>query len=186
MNHIYNELQFGENWFSYPNLYSRFVKELSNESKIVEVGCWKGKSIAYLAVEIINSDKNIKIDAVDTWLGSNENVHINDAYVKTDSLYELFLNNIKPISYIINPLRMTSLDAAKLYKNESIDVVFIDACHEYQCVKDDIAAWFPKVKHGGYLCGHDYVDHWSEVKKAVDESITQPFETSEDCWIYKK
>ena len=186
MNHIYEQLQFGENWFNYLNLYSRFVKELPNGSKIVEVGCWKGKSLAYLGVEIINSGKDIKIDAVDTWLGSNEGAHINDVYVKTDSLYELFLNNISPISHIINPIRMTSLDAAKLYKNESVDVVFIDACHEYQCVKDDIAAWFPKVKIGGYLCGHDYSGNWPEVKKAVDESITKPFETSEDCWIYKK
>lgn len=69
MNHIYEQPQFGENWFTYPNLYSRFVKELADGSKIVEVGSWKGKSVAYLAVEIINSGKGIKVDAIDTWKG---------------------------------------------------------------------------------------------------------------------
>ena len=187
MNHIYQQPQFGENWFTYPNLYSRFVKELPNGSKIVEVGCWKGKSIAYLGVEIMNSGKDIKVDAIDTWVGSDEPAHISDVYVKTNTLYQLFLGNILPINSVITPIRMTSLDASKLYEDESIDAVFIDACHEYQCVKDDIAAWFPKVKKGGYVSGHDYP--WSsnhDVKRAVDESIPQPFEVTEGCWVYKK
>jgi len=66
MNHIYTQPQFGENWFTYPNLYSRFVQILKDGSTIVEVGSWKGKSTAYLAVEIINSGKNIELHAVDT------------------------------------------------------------------------------------------------------------------------
>jgi hypothetical protein len=188
MNHIYEQPQFGENWFTYPNLYSRFVKELSSGSKIVEVGSWKGKSVAYLGVEIINSGKDIKVDAIDTWGEmDSEKYHTSDVYVKTNTLYQLFLGNISSVSSVVTPIRMTSLDAAKLYEDESIDVVFIDACHEYQCVKDDIAAWFPKVKRGGYVSGHDYP--WSgedAVKRAVDESIPQPFEVTEGCWVYRK
>lgn len=160
--------------------------ELKDGAKIVEVGCWKGKSVAYLAVEVINSGKKIQVDAVDTWLGSNEEPHIKDVYVKTGRLYDLFLTNISPVSHVINPVRMTSIEAAKTYQDSSLDVVFIDACHEYECVKEDIAAWLPKVKSGGYLSGHDYP--WSSgdaVKRAVDESVT-PIEVTEGCWVYKK
>lgn len=183
MEHIYNQPQFGENWFTYPNLYSRFVRELEDGSKIVEVGCWKGKSIAYLAVEVINSGKDIKIDAVDTWKGTpDEEDHQNDVYVKTNKLYELFLSNISPISQVIRPIRMNSVEASTLYEDNSIDVVFIDAGHLYEDVKSDIIAWKPKIKKGGYLAGHDYL--FPSVLKAVNE-IFGPIENSENCWIYK-
>jgi hypothetical protein len=187
MDHIYQQSQFGENWFTFPNLYKRFVNELPNGSKIVEVGVWKGKSVAYLGVEIANSGKDIKVDAVDTWKGSlNEDVHQKDVYVKTDTLYPLFLSNISSLSHIITPIRKASVEASALYEDESLDVVFIDACHTYDCVREDILAWLPKVKKGSYLAGHDYP--WSandEVKRAVD-GLLSPIEVTEGCWVYRK
>lgn len=184
MNHIYNQPQFGENWFTYPNLYSRFVSLLPTGSRMVEVGVWKGKSVAYLAVEIINSGKDIKVDAVDTWLGTpDEQYHQDDPFVKTDTLYPLFLTNISPVSSVVKPIRMASTEAANLYEDNSLDVVFIDAGHTYADVKADIIAWLPKVKKGGYLAGHDY--SWAPpVKKAVDELVS-PVEETEGCWVYR-
>lgn len=186
MEHIYNQPQFGENWFTYPNLYSRFVRELGDGSRIVEVGCWKGKSVAYLAVEVINSGKDIKIDAVDTWKGTpDESHHQQDIYVKTDKLYQLFLSNISSLSDVINPFRMTSVEASLLYEDNSIDVVFIDAGHTYEDVKQDIITWKPKVKKGGYLAGHDYL--LDGVSKAVKETVGSVEFTgaSENCWVYQ-
>ena len=57
----------GENWFTFPLLYSEMVKRFSSESHFVEIGSWKGMSAAYMAVEIANSDKDIKFDCVDIW-----------------------------------------------------------------------------------------------------------------------
>jgi hypothetical protein len=85
--HRYQEPQFGENWFGYEELYNRFVSEAKEDCKIVEVGCWKGKSTSYLAVEAINSGKNIQIYAVDTWNGSGI-IHDYDPDVKEGKLYE--------------------------------------------------------------------------------------------------
>jgi hypothetical protein len=185
MEHIYQNPNFGENWFTYPKLYSWFVQNLSNGSKIVEVGSWKGKSVAYLGVEIVNSGKDIKVDAVDTWMGSPESPdHLKDVYVRTNTLYSLFLANIAPLSHVIKPIRMASVDAAKLYEDNSLDAVFIDAGHTYDAVKADIAAWLPKVKVGGILAGHDYA--WSDdVRRAVDESIA-PIDETEGCFVFKK
>jgi len=187
MDHIYTQPQFGENWFTYPNLYSRFVGELPSGSKMVEVGCWKEKSLAYLGVEIINSGKDIRVDAIDTWEGSaNEPPHQQDVYVRTGKLYQLFLSNIAPVSSVVFPVKVASVEGAKRYADESLDVVFIDACHTYECVKEDIAAWLPKVKRGGYLAGHDYPwSHEDAVKRAVDESVS-PIEVTEGCWVYRK
>ena len=189
MEHIYHEPQFGEDWFSYPKLYSRFVKELNSGSKIIEVGCWKGKSTAYLAVEIINSGKDIKLDAVDIWECNDQEYNIkysiqDDPYIKSNSLYELFLSNISSVSSVVCPIRMRSTEASKLYEDGSVDVVFIDAAHDYESVRDDIKCWYPKVKPGGYLAGHDYA--WVGVSKAVNEVFGNSVENTELCWVFKK
>ena len=38
---------------------------------------------------------------------------------------------------------------------EAFGVVYIDASHIYPDIVADIKAWWPLVKKGGYLCGHD-------------------------------
>ena len=55
------------------------------------------------------------------------------------------------------------------------DVVYIDANHSYQAVRDDIAVWYPRITPGGALCGHDYYQekHWPGVKRAVDDFISR-------------
>jgi len=67
-------------------------------------------------------------------------------------------------------LQMASLDAAKRIEDGSLDFVFIDAQHTYKCVVEDILAWRPKIKPGGWLTGHDYNhDRFPGVVRAVDE-----------------
>ena len=73
-------------------------------------------------------------------------------------------------------VRKTSLEAAGEFENESLDFVYIDGQHHYEAVRDDINAWLPKLKPGGLLCGHDYLDGFVDncqfgVKKAVDEFV---------------
>jgi len=182
MQHIYQHPNFGEDWFTYPNLYKEFVGVLPDEATFVEVGSWKGKSIAFLTVEIINSGKKIDIFSIDTWKGSSE--HSEDADVVNDRLYDLFLSNIKPIEDHITPIRKPSIEAAKDFNDDSIEIVFIDAAHEYEPVKEDINAWLPKVRKGGLIAGHDYL--LPSVKKAVDEIFGNRVmfrNAMENCWI---
>lgn len=49
----------------------------------------------------------------------------------------------------------SSLELAKECQDNYFDLVFIDGCHIYKEVKQDIIAWLPKVKNGGIICGHD-------------------------------
>jgi predicted O-methyltransferase YrrM/GR25 family glycosyltransferase involved in LPS biosynthesis len=187
MNHIYQEPQFGEDWFGYPNLYTQIIKKFPSGSNFVEIGSWKGKSSAFMAVEIANSYKNINLYCVDTWEGSVEH----QGTEELNSLYNIFSDNMKPLTDYHIPLRMTSLEAAKQFENNSLDFVFIDASHEYEDVKNDINAWFPKVKNGGIIAGHDYYvtghDYFPGVKKAVNEIFDiAKLKFDEGCWIYEK
>jgi hypothetical protein len=182
MEHYYQNI--GEDWFTYPNFYSSLVRKFPSGSKFVEVGSWRGRSACFLGVEIHNSGKDIKLDCVDTWNGSEE--HIGYNILQNDGLYKEFISNIQPLSKIINPVRMESLKAVSLYEDESLDVVFLDASHTYENIKADLIAWYPKVKKGGIFSGHDYPT-WTQVVKAVEEYfLDKNFQSSENCWIHLK
>lgn len=183
MEHFYHNL--GEDWFSYPELYSAAVAKFDSGT-FVEIGSWKGRSAAYLAVEIHNSNKPIKLICVDTWKGSVE--HADMDCIKNDTLYTEFLNNLDPVKHIVSPLRLSSLDAAKTFNDESLEFVYVDASHEYEDVKADLAAWYPKVKQGGVFAGHDFM--WPGVYQAVTEwaqaNELRLLGTPENCWLVYK
>jgi hypothetical protein len=120
---------------------------------------------------------------VDTWEGSIE--HTDHELIITSSLYDDFIKNISPVITVINPIRMSSNEASKLYENESLDFVFIDAGHDYEDVIDDIRCWLPKVKIGGILSGHDF--HHPPIVLAVNDSLGNGnYEITENCWVFKK
>ncbi len=63
-----------------------------------------------------------------------------------------------------------SYDAIYSFRDKSFDFIYIDACHIYEAVLWDLENYLPKLRAGGMLCGHDYVDHPSfGVIRAVDE-----------------
>src|SRR5204863_189743 len=98
MEHFYQNI--GENWFTYPGLYSEVVKQFDS-GIFVEVGSWRGRSASFLAVEIFNSGKPIELHCVDTWEGSSE--HKRDEIVVSGMLYDEFLKNTEPVKSIIKP-----------------------------------------------------------------------------------
>ena len=192
MEHFYQNI--GEDWMDYQSLYSEMVNHFTDNSHFVEIGSWKGRSASYMAVEIFNSRKNIKFDCVDTWCGSVEHLDPNSVHfhqeliTDKDWLYYQFLQNTRPVCDIITPIRMTSLDAVSLYENRSLDFIFIDASHEYEDVKKDIIAWYPKLKLGGIIAGHDYTSY-DGVKQAVDEILINKnliVRLENSYWIHKK
>ena len=183
MEHFYNNIQ---GWFDFETLYQIIVQTANDNSHFVEVGAWKGKSAAFLAVEIINSGKNIKLDLVDTWEGSDEPAHHADEYVQTNTLYSHFLENMKPVENHYTPLKMNSLEAAAQYQDNSLDFVFIDAGHTYEDCHSDITAWLPKIKPGGYIAGHDYNTSPNGVRRAVQELLPEHTEAPPNSWIMKK
>lgn len=67
----------------------------------------------------------------------------------------------------VTVLRGMTWDMASQVEDESLDMVYLDACHTYDCVMKDLAAWFPKVKKGGVIAGHDYLNKAYGVYPAV-------------------
>jgi len=183
--HFYHQDQFEENWFTYQTLYTQVVNEFPSGSTFVEVGSWKGRSASYMCVEIANSRKDIEFYCVDIWDSTDET---DPALI---GLYDTFLRNLAPVAPYFKPLKMLSIAAAVKFKDASLDFVFIDAGHEYDAVKQDILAWYPKVKPGGILAGHDYYPYaptWGDVYQVVDELFPNDHEWlgNENCFLKRK
>ena len=159
-----------DGWFNYADYYKELSEILQNGQHFVEVGTWQGKSVAYLGELLKNKGKKVKIDAIDLFDGP-EKTHHTDEIKSRGGLLKIFKENMKTagIDEMINPIQCDSVKSAENYKDESLDVVFIDAMHTYEGCKGDIAAYFPKVKKGGIISGHDYADAHPGVIKAVDE-----------------
>jgi cephalosporin hydroxylase len=175
MEHFYQTIQ---GWCSFFDIYKGMVNYFPTGSHFVEIGSWRGQSAAYMAVEIINSGKQIKFDCVDTWQGTlNEDIHQQDPGVINDTLYDEFITNMKPVEGHYRAIRMPSVEAAKLYEDASLDFVFIDGDHLYEGVRADILAWLPKVKKGGTIAGDDYghVQGSEGVRRAVHEIFGNDF-----------
>ena len=156
-------------WFKFGRIYEAAIAAADGGAVFVEVGSWKGRSAYFMASRIRDSGKQIRFYCVDHWLGSDEDEHARDPAVIAGRLYETFLRNVAPVREFLTPLRMTSLDAARLFPDGSCDLVMIDASHDYESVRADIAAWWPKIKRGGVLAGDDYC--WPGVERAVQEAF---------------
>jgi predicted O-methyltransferase YrrM len=146
--------------------------------KIAEIGVYKGRCTAMWNVELINRGVNYEYFAIDHFTGSTEHNHSID-------YYNITLENLKPIDGKVKIIKNDSLDECKNYPDSFFDVVYIDASHDYESVKEDILTWLPKVKKGGIICGDDYYSDWPGVIKAVNEIFDKDFNTLQRQWWVK-
>jgi len=142
----------------------------------VEVGVERGE---YSEIILQNSNLSI-LYSIDSWKEFSKeeykdiNNHNQKKHNQNKKETEQRLKKYKGRSQV---WQMLSEDAAAIFKNNSLDFVYIDANHSYEGCKKDIELWYPKIKQGGVLAGHDYIEdgQYSEgifgVKKAVNEFI---------------
>lgn len=122
---------------------------------VVEIGSLRGRSARAMADNLAGDSI---LFCVDHFRGSEEH---GDEFFKDDNLYNTFLTNMK--EYIesgqVRVLRCPSIEASGRINymiGASLDMVFIDASHDYDSVVADIKAWKPLLKRGGLLSGHDH------------------------------
>lgn len=166
MKHFYKRIH---GWSRFVPIYREMVAAapVDRASRFVEVGGWKGRSAAFMGVEIANSGKPIAFFVVDTWEGSDEPVHRADPDVQAGRLKEVFLRNTQPVRDYIQPVTGLSHVVASTFPDRSLDFVLLDASHDRDNVLRDLQAWAPKIRPGGVMAGDDYT--WKGVRAACDE-----------------
>lgn len=115
--------------------------------------------------------------SIDPWLSVEWEEYVDRSNVSQpefDENHEFTKQRLAPFGARSDIWRLTSVEAAAKVPDGSLDFVYIDARHDYESVKEDLEAWFPKVRPGGIFAGHDYVDGMLPqgdfgVKSAVDE-----------------
>jgi len=130
-----------------------FAKTLPSDGVMVELGSYAGEGAEIFARHVGH------LTCVDLWPDSE--------------VLAAWFDRMRDFENV-GSMQGRSVDSALLFADGSLDVVYIDAAHDYESVKADILAWRPKLKPGGILSGHDYGPHAPGVIQAVDELIGKP------------
>ena len=140
----------------------------------VEVGVFRGD----LSQRLLREHESLTLYMVDPWTTHENNevyknsgdFHATLPQEAQDFLYEETKRVVAPFLNRAIILREFSICAALKFEDNSIDFAFIDAQHTYEGVSEDVRIWKPKIKSGGWLCGHDFGrDKFPGVTKAVVE-----------------
>ena len=134
----------------------------------VEIGVAEGGFSAML----LDQASPKKLYLVDAWkyqnIGGYEKDPCNVGNCQQDIRYKLVCKTFKDDKRV-EIIRSLSIDAATMFEDEYFDWIYLDACHTFECVMEDLVAWWPKLKRLGIFSGHDYCMRGHvEVKLAVD------------------
>lgn len=73
-----------------------------------------------------------------------------------EEIYEDAKKRLEP--YDCTLIRKTSMEAVEDFDDNSLDFVYIDGNHKIKYIVEDIFEWYRKVKPGGVISGHDYLN----------------------------
>jgi len=150
-----NLTKFFGYWDESHQWLKNFINERESEIKTgVEIGVAFGSNIKTL-LEGTNLETLFGIDPYieDTW-DLHGTLSVQKEYGSFDSLYEHVSKFLSSYGTRVKLVRMTSEEASKKFKNNSLDFVFIDGDH-YD-IENDVKYWEPKIRDGGYIMGHDW------------------------------
>lgn len=177
-----------DGFFDYPRLYERLVRECRPGGTIVEVGSFTGLSFAHLAKAARARGAGILCVSVDHGLGGGEPGFA--ALVRkmggTSAPHLSRRLLAEGLTEEVLQVVGTSAVASRQFADGSLDAVFIDADHHAEAVEADIRAWWPKLRPGGIMAGHD----WDRpgVKQGVARAIAGAAQSPDapSCWVARK
>ncbi len=139
----------------------------------IEIGVQKG-----IFSEVILINSNLHMILLDSWRHidgykdrANQPTAVHTKYI-TRTIERL----VKHSEGRFTLIRELSEKAVTLFKDDLFDFVYLDANHSETFVYNQLAQWWPKVKAGGWVAGHDYIDRITSVnefgvKTAVDKFL---------------
>lgn len=148
-----------EKWESpTPWLHDRFddfLDVMPHEAIAVEVGVQGGGFAAFM----LRKTNPQRLYLIDCWAHQDPTLYddpeANVSNEDQERLYQETKQRFSGDSRVVI-LREFSKNAAAQFNDESLDWVYIDANHGYEAIREDLELWWPKVKKGGILSGHDY------------------------------
>lgn len=140
------------------------AKEKVEQPIVVETGTFTGNSAIAMA------KAGAKVYTIDNWQGSPNDPTGQVMKVFGSHVRSRFEENCgEMLGDQIIPIEADALEAAKTWDKPQVDIVFIDDNHDEEPVRLRIKEWIKHVKPGGIICGHDFIDCFPGVKRAVED-----------------
>jgi len=180
----------------------RFAKE-NNWTHGLELGVWVGVTTFWLM-----KNTSVNMTCVDAWEVQDDNPEYDWQYNKKpifkggklvrleefkhsgqawnhNANEQRFRNDAEHWGSRIRIIKGRSLAVIDQIPDNSMDFIFHDSDHSYPFVKNEIQAYLPKLKSGGYSMGDDY--NWTPVAKSVHEAFGEKYKvTGKDVWYAVK
>lgn len=162
------------------NRWDAIIERLHTDRPIIgaELGVWRGG----LSEKLLRALPNLTLFGIDRWSAPKPNSSYAGSGAQIarmpqrdhDAAYDQAHDRIAFAGERVTLIKGETAESAKIFADGYFDFVFIDADHSYAGVTADLMAWYPKVKAGGWLCGHDW-DHpdQGEVKEAVTDFLVK-------------
>lgn len=157
-------------FFDFEEIYQYAVHNAPEKATFIEIGVMQGKSACYLAECIKQSGKDITVYIIDVW-DHVQNLDEFDYYIRdnkdfpmykveTKNSIDLAVNNLRDAGLLdyFKFIQFNSAIAYKLFKERSVDFIFIDGDHSFEAVRKDFKFYYPLLKKNGIFAGHDYVE----------------------------
>jgi len=172
-------------------LVPRLLRE-HGSVRVAEIGVWRGT----LSGKILRHCATVAhLLLVDSW----EPVYGNDPDhgwmvfgPGTDNqemadAYRTVRETMAPYGERVTVLKAPSREGAQMVPDGSLDAVIIDALHTYHACKEDILAWWPKLRPGGVMIGDDLSEWFPGVQIAVEEVFGAKYKAlGQTWWIIKE
>ena len=169
--------------------WDAILKRLNKNAIVAEIGTWKGTN----AFELLNNNETLNLYCIDRWKQYTTEEAEREQATKMGKASQDKFKLAKKQAYEVletyadraEIIELDSVEASTGFPDNYFDLVFIDALHSYEGCLADIKAWMPKVKQGGYICGHDYPRR-PGVVRAVTEIFGEEIETdSDNTWFVR-
>jgi len=120
-----------------------------------KVGAEIGVEQGLYSEVLCKANPDMKLYGVDAW-AAYKGYRDHSSQEKMDGFYQDAIDRLAP--YNCEIVRKFSIEASLDFPDKSLDFIYIDANHELYYVLDDLRAWPRKVKRGGIIAGHDYIE----------------------------
>jgi hypothetical protein len=134
---------------------------LLNNRGLIGCGVEVGVRDGWFSEMLLKRWRGRHLISVDPWrtFGTDEYKDLSNVeQARHDELYAETCDRLRQFGERSSIWRMTGSEAAERIPHHSLDLVYLDARHDYESVLSDLHEWHDRVRPGGILAGHDYVD----------------------------
>ena len=136
--------------------FGTLLSDMGLHGNAVEIGTLQGQF-----AEMLLSRWEGQLTCIDPWADDLEGYELDSIrFNDRDEDYRITVKALAPFGDRVTLVKSLSADAVNDFPLGSLDFVYIDGNHSPPFIREDLENWYPRVKPGGVLAGHDLNGDW--------------------------